>query len=68
MPQYIFTFLPKEFIILANNRADAIRDFLKIMTEENPLEHFGIEEKDSLLEKMDQAGLGNPSYKGDKGN
>lgn len=68
MPRYIFKFLPIAIDIFANNRSDAIQEFLKMFTEENPLEHFSIEEKDTLLEKMDQAGIGSASYSGDKGN
>lgn len=68
MPKYIFKFLPTAIDILANNRSDAIEEFLKIFSQENPLEHFSIEEKDTIVEKWDKEGLGSGSYSGDKGN
>ncbi len=68
MTKFIFTFLPKQIVILANNKANAIETFLKMFTEENPLEHFNIQEKDDILDKMHKNGIGNPTYRGDKGN
>lgn len=68
MPRYIFKFLPSAIEILANNRSDAIQDFLQMFTVENPLEHFAIEEKDSFLDRIDKMDIGSASYSGDKGN